>query len=52
MHAVMVVDEPLMDCMVVEDELHIVHLALVDHETCTDNYPVVVGMTMSSIPAM
>lgn len=52
MHAAMVADEQPMDCMVVEDVLHIEHLTLTDHETCTDNCLVVVGMTMSSIPAM
>lgn len=52
MHVAMVADEQLMDCMVAADVLHIVHLTLTDRETCTDNCRVVVGMTMSSIPAM
>lgn len=52
MHAAMVADVQLMDCTAVEDVLHIVHSTLKDHETYTDSCRVVVGMTMSSIPAM
>lgn len=52
MHAAMVADAQLTDCMAVADVLHIEHSALTDRETCTDSCRVVVGMTMSSIPAM
>lgn len=52
MHAVMVVDVQPMDCMAVVDVLHIVHLTLKDHETCTDSCPVAVDTMMSSILAM
>lgn len=52
MHVAMAADERLMDCMVVVDALRTVHLTLADRETCTGSCRVVVGMTMSSIPAM